>query len=483
MGEKLARVWEPEVPPRPKAPETWNKRHRYLIMAISFFLFGLVLFLPRPEGLSLAGQRASAVFVLCVLFWVFQVVPLQITSIMAIVLLPLTGVMTSTEAFSLFGNNAVFFILGAFIISAVLVECGLSTRITCIVLQKAATTPRRLRLGILLFGAFASFWISEHAVAAMMFPIVLSVVKSAELSDESRYARSLFLAMAWGCIIGGIATYLGGARNPLAMGILYEATGLKIGFMQWLIADIPVVITMLLVAILVLHARYPSEPINLKAATEILISERAKLGPITGREKGVAAVTLITILAWVFLRIWVGLAVTAMAAVAVLFILKLTSWAEVEKEVNWGVFLMYGGAITLGQALHRTGAADWAIKSMLAGSTPHPLILLAAVILISMILTEFISNVAVVSLMMPVVISLAQTMNMDPIVLTFAVALPSGLTFILPMGTPANAIALGSGYPKMYDFATAGPILILNAYILFMLAAAFWWPLLGYQVW
>jgi len=439
--------------------------------------------LPTPDGLSPEGHRAAAVFILCVLFWVFQVIPLQVTSIMAIVLLPITGVMSAPEAFSLFGNEAVFFILGAFFISAVLVESGLSTRITCLALQRAATTPRRLRLGILFFGAFASFWMSEHAVAAMMYPIVLSVVSAANLTPGSRYARSLFLAMAWGCIIGGIATYLGGARNPLAMGILFEMTGERIGFMQWLVADIPIVIVMIGVAVSVLHFHYPLEVIDLPAAARVLEQRIADLGPISGREKGVAAVTGGTIFCWVFLHGTVGLGVTAMASVAVFFILRLTSWQEVERSTNWGIFLMYGGAIALGQALSKTGAADWAVNALLHGWQPHPLILLSIVIAITMILTEFISNAAVVSLMMPVVISLAHKFQMSPLIMTFAVALPSGLTFVLPMGTPATAIALGSGYPKMKDFFRSGILLLISAYILFVLAATLWWPLLGYQVW
>jgi solute carrier family 13 (sodium-dependent dicarboxylate transporter), member 2/3/5 len=453
------------------------------MIAFAFALFGLVLVLPTPEGLSPEGHRAGAVFILCVLFWVFQIIPLQITSIMAIVLLPLTGVMSAPESFSLFGNEAVFFILGAFFISAVLVESGLSTRITCKALQRAATTPRRLRMGILFFGAFASFWMSEHAVAAMMYPIVLSVVAAAGLTPNSSYARSLFLAMAWGCIIGGIATYLGGARNPLAMGILYEMTGERIGFAQWLIADIPVVLVMLAAAVGVLHFQFPTEEIDLKRATDVLQERISNLGPMGTREKGVAAVTLGTIFCWVFLHGAISLGVTAMASVAVFFILRLTSWREIERSINWGVFLMYGGAIALGQALSKTGAADWLVHAILHDSHPHPLLLLAFLIAITMILTEFISNAAVVSLMMPVAISLARPFDMSPIILTFAVALPSGLTFILPMGTPANAIALGSGYPKPQDFFKAGAILVLFAYALFMLAAAFWWPLLGYKVW
>jgi len=480
----VSKVWEPDITPAniPRG-QRWTERYRIPMIAFAFALFGIVLLMPTPEGLSAQGHRALAVFILCVLFWGFQIIPLQITSIMAIVLLPLTGVMSGPEAFALFGNEAVFFILGAFFISAVLVESGLSTRITCQALQKAAKTPRQLRMGILLFGAFASFWMSEHAVAAMMYPIVLSVVAAAGLSPSSRYARSLFLAMAWGCIIGGIATYLGGARNPLAMGILYEMTGERIGFLQWLVADIPIVVVMLGVAVAVLHFQYPSEPIDLEKAVDVLRHRINDLGPMGNREKGVAAVTIGTIFCWVFLHGTVGLGVTAMASVAVFFILRLTSWREIERSINWGVFLMYGGAIALGQALSQTGAADWAVNAMLHGTSPHPLVLLSFVIAVTMILTEFISNAAVVSLMMPVVVSLAHTFSMSPVILTFAVALPSGLTFILPMGTPANAIALGSGYPTPNDFFRSGTLLLLAAYVMFLLAATFYWPLLGYKVW
>jgi len=480
----VGKVWEPEITkPVIDREVPWHERYRPAMVAVAFAAFGIVLLLPTPAGLTPEGQRAGAVFLLCVLFWVFQVVPLQITSIMAIVLLPITGVMSAPKAFQLFGNEAVFFILGAFIISAVLVESGLSVRITCYVLQRAARTTQRLRLGVLGLGAFASFWMSEHAVAAMMYPIVLSICSAAGLTPRSRYARSLFLAMAWGCIIGGIATYLGGARNPLAMGMLYDGLGLRIGFIQWLIADLPVVLVMLLTAVLVLQIMYPPETVNLKEASRVLTVRRNNLGPMNLREKGVAVVTLATIACWIFLHRYVGLGVTAMASVAVLFILRLTSWREIERGINWGVFLMYGGAIALGQALDRTGAADWAVKAMLRDSHPHPFFLLAFVIAISMILTEFISNAAVVSVMMPIVISLHNTFGVDPIVMTFAVALPSGLTFVLPMGTPANAIALGSGYPQANDFFKAGTILFFLAYILFLVVAAFWWPLLGYQVW
>ena len=127
---------------------------------------------PTPQGLSDAGQKALAVFALCVFYWVFNVLPLMITSMLAIILIPLSGVMTAPQAYALFGNEAVFFILGAFILAAAMMKSGLSTRIALSILRRFGTTPRLLLISVLLLNAIMAFAMSEHAVAAMNFPIV-----------------------------------------------------------------------------------------------------------------------------------------------------------------------------------------------------------------------------------------------------------------------------------------------------------------------
>ncbi len=483
-----------ERPPQPAHPiDAWPSesaealktpfavRWHYAIVALFFAIGAIVAFGPAPDGLTLPAQRTVGIFTLCAMLWISNVIPLHITSMLAILLLPLLGVMKGEEAFALFGNKAVFFILGAFVLSAVLVECGLSERITCFVFEHASQSARRLRTVIMLFCAFASFWMSEHAVAAMAFPIVMTLVRALGLKEgKSEFAKSFFFALAWGCVVGGVATYLGGARNPLAVGILTANTGVSISFLRWLSASLPLVLILLVAALLMLRYAYPEEKVDLAAARSRLHEMRAARGPVSRREIGIAVVTIMTILCWVFLYQRVELATTALAAVAALFIFRLTKWETVESGVNWGIILMYGGAIALGHALSSSGAAEWVVSRTIGRIDMPPFALIVLIGCLSLALTEVISNAAVVSVIMPVGISLAPQYGIPYEVITFAVALPSGLSYILPMGTPATAIIYGSGYLTMKDFMRMGGAMAVLSLIVFAFVAKWWWPLVGF---
>ncbi|MGA1529493.1 MAG: SLC13 family permease [Kiritimatiellia bacterium] len=474
----MVKIWDPKATQGDTGP--FLVRHHYKLALLFFALASLVAFGPAPEGLDVGAQRVLGVFVLCVCLWVTGLIPLQITSILAIILLPLLNIMSSAEAFSLFGNQAVFFILGAFIISAALIDCGLSTRLTCLALNRFTASPARLRDAVLFIGAFASFWMSEHAVAAMLFPIVLRMVQALGLKAHvSRFGQSFFFALAWGCIIGGIATYLGGARNPLAAGILFAERGIEISFIRLLSASFPIVIVALTAAWLLLRFAFPAEEVDIKAAHAELTKELSLIGPVSAREWKVGLVALLTILAWVFAYRIVGLATIALLAVAALFVLRLVRWSDIESNVNWGIILMYGGAIALGSALHTTGASAWLVGNTIGqyDLTPFQLILILGIL--SLVLTEFISNAAVVSVLMPVGLGLADTMGLSLEAVTLAIALPSGLSYVMPMGTPATAIAFSSGYIPRGRFIRFGFLMNLFSLIAFILVAWLYWPTIG----
>jgi len=474
----MVKIWEPKASQGSTAP--FLVRHHYVLLAAFMVLAAMVAFGPSPEGLNTNAQRVLGVFTLCACLWVTGLIPLQITSILAIILLPLLNIMSSAQAFSLFGNQAVFFILGAFILSAALIDCGLSTRLTCIALNRFCSSPMRLRDSILFIGAFASFWMSEHAVAAMLFPIVLNIVRAFGMKPmESRFGQSFFFALAWGCIIGGIATYLGGARNPLAAGILFAERGIDISFMRLFSASFPIVLLMLGAAWGILRICFPLEPVNTDMARQQLHKEIEQIGPLSRREIRVGLISLATILAWVFAYKLMGLATIALLAVALLFMFRLVKWSEIESNVNWGIILMYGGAIALGSALHTTGASLWIVENTLGNYnlTPFQLILIIGVL--SLALTEFISNAAVVSVMMPIGLGLAVTTGLSPEAVTLAIALPSGLSYVLPMGTPATAIAYSSGYISRWRFIKYGLIMNTLSLIAFILVTWLYWPLIG----
>jgi sodium-dependent dicarboxylate transporter 2/3/5 len=436
-----------------------------------------------PEGLTEQGKRALAVFSVCVLFWVLNVLPLMITSLMAIVLIPLTGVLSPSQAYGLFGNEALFFILGAFILAACLMKSGLSTRIALAVLDRFGRTPHGLLRSVLLLNVVMAFFMSEHAVAAMNFPIIAEMTKVLRLPGRrSQYGKALFLAMAWGSTIGGVATLLGGARAPLAIGILRETTGKSFTFFEWSAAIFPLVIALTVIAYLLLLWFFPIDIDNVQAADEVVHERRLGLGRMRYQERTVGLVMLGTLGAWIFLGEEFGLANVAIASVVVLFLLRLVRWSEIEGYVNWGVLLMYGGAICLGAALSRSGAAIWVAQSTVSEGASSGTAVVLVLSAVSLLLTEAISNSAVVAMVLPMSLGMADQLGLDPRVLALTIAVPAGLAFTLPIGTPANAIAYSSGYISLREMIVPGAVLNLCAWLCFSLMAALYWPLLGLYI-
>lgn len=460
-----------------------SKGLRPAVLVSAFILFLIIVNLPTPAGLTPEGQKALAIFFVSIMLWVTHALPLMITSLLVVILFPLTGVLDSRESYALFGNEAIFFILGAFILASGIMRSGLSTRLAVKALRHFGRSPNFLILNFLFLSAFLSFFMSEHAVAAMMFPIVFEVVDALKLRPmQSRYGKALFLAMAWGCVIGGIATFLGGARAPLALGILNQTTGESIGFVDWALAALPTVLIMLVLAYFMLIKMFPSEIADVQQARIALKNKKQDLGKISKRERKLGFLMLFTILCWIIFGEQLGLANIAIAAVVIAFALKLLDWKEVEEDVNWGIFLMYGGAICLGFAMDMTGAAHWLADKSLGFFVESPFALVLSLCFISLFLTEAISNTAVVALMMPLAIGLAQDFHIDTKVITMILTIPSGLALQLPMGTPATAIAFSSGYVRLRDTIVGGMILKLLAFGIFILSVYFYWPLLGFQL-
>jgi sodium-dependent dicarboxylate transporter 2/3/5 len=457
-----------------------ERTYRPAILLAGLVAFLSVLTMPRPEGLSAAGQSALAVFVVCVLFWVTNVLPLMVTSLLAMVALPTTGVLPAKEAYSLFGNEAVFFILGAFILAAALMKCGLSTRMAVSVLRRFGHTPRTLLLSMFLMNAFMSFFMSEHAVAAMTFPITLEIAAVLRLHPyRSNYARALFLSLAWGTSIGGVATLLGGGRAPLAIGMLRETTGDTFSFLAWSVMAAPLVVILLVVGWVIINFFFPIDIVSVRDADAIIEEKSLRMGRLSLREKMVGTIMLATLTAWIIGGEEFGLASIALGAVVVIFLIGIFDWHDLEKNVNWGVLLMYGGAISLGAALNRSGAAAWMATTLVSGWATSPITILAMLAAVSIVLTEAMSNSAVVALLLPVAFGIAQSFGIDPRAMAPAIALTAGLGFTMPVGTPANAIAYSSGYLRMRDMVVPGVLLSIASWASFMLVALYWWPLLG----
>jgi len=456
------------------------RSRRLISLVAGVLLFWWIFSAETPAGLTREGQKALAIFALCVFYWVFDVFPLMITSLLAIVLLPLTGVLTSREAYAQFGNEAVFFILGAFILAAAMMRSGLSARLALWVLRRYGHRPVTMLRAVFLVNGILSFFMSEHAVAAMTFPTVVEVAAALRLvRGRSHYGRALFVSMAWGTSIGGVATLLGGARAPLALGILREVTGKSYSFVEWAAANLPLVLVLLALGWGIIRLFFPLDLADVSPAERALEEKFLALGRMTLQERLVGAVMAVTVGLWIALGEEYGLANIALGAVVALFALRVVRWRDVEGYVNWGLILMYGGAICLGSTLSRTGAAAWVAKETIAIWASGPASLVFCLSAAAIAITEVMSNSATVAILMPVALAAAGPFGVDPRVMAPVIAVPAGLSFLLPIGTPANAIAYSSGFLRLRDMAVPGLLLNLTALAVFNLLVWWYWPLLG----
>ncbi|MEE2986390.1 MAG: DASS family sodium-coupled anion symporter [Nitrospinota bacterium] len=460
-------------------------RMRRLLLLGSFFLIFLYLLEQEgPADLSLGGYKVLCLFFLCVSLWATNLIPLSITSLFAIAAIPMLGIMDASQVYSFFGNKAVFFILGVFILSAAMIASGLSSRLSMWVLENWGSSPSNLVGAIYLFAGVSSCFMSEHAVAAMMFPLVMEIVTAMNLNrNDSVFGKSLFFALAWGCIIGGATTVLGGGRVPLAVEILEKATHgeSSIGVLQYSQLSFPLIILLFVAGWVVLKTMFPPDVESVEAARKILKQKSMNMGIVTFQEKGVASVMMVTLFFWFVYGETFGIANIALISIVVLFIFNFVNWKMVEPHVNWAIILLYGGAICLGQVMAESGAALWLARNIFEETIHSAGIFLVAVGVLSMLLTSFMSNSAVIAVLLPPALSMCQTYEISPAVAAMSVILPSNFAFMLPIATPASALAYSSRFLSIGEMIRSGFVLSIFGILSYLFLLFIYWPLVGFQ--
>jgi len=460
-----------------------SKTIKYTLLGLGLLAGAFLLLMSPPDGLSTEGARCLGVAVICFTLWVFQSIPLAATSLLAIILLPTFNILGSTQVFSYFGNSAVFFLLGVFILSGAIIRTGLSKRMAFLFIRHFGRSPTGILFGVTFTCAVFALFMPAHGVAAMMFPVVLEITSVLGLEKgSSTLGKSLFLALAWGSVVGGIGTYLGGARVPLAAEFLRETYGTRIDFLSWAAAAMPIAIILTILVFFALRWRFPSELSDVSIAQTFLSDELKHMGRLSTAELRTALVVMCAILGWVFAGHRIGLAVISIAAAVGVFVLRIAKWNEVADYINWGVIVMYGGAIALGKALYETQSIEWLVGRIMSGVDFSPWLLIALLSALSILLTEAISNAAAVVILVPLSYGFVATTGISPEILTMVVTIPAGLAFCLPVGTPPNAIAFSSGYYHLRDSFGLGFFIKIAAWCIFFLVARFIWPLVGFSV-
>lgn len=444
-----------------------------------------------PEGLSEAGWRTSGAAALMAVLWMTEAVPIPVTALLPLVLFPALHLSDIREAATPYANPLIFLFLGGFIIALAMQRWNLHRRVAITLIGALGTQPSRIVGGVLLASALISMWVSNTATALMMFPIALSAVQlvPAHLRDTPAlrsFGVALMLAVAYGATIGGMGTLIGTPPNALLAGYIDNVYHIKIGFGQWMLLGVPLVMISLPVVYFVLtRISFRLDGSELPGMADLLASERAKLGAFSRGEKWVTVVFAGTALAWIFQPMiarslpLVSDTTIAMTGAILLFLIPINlrrgqfvmTW-EATKGLPWDVLLLFGGGLSLAGNIEKHGLAKY-LGVLCSGLDGLPVIAAVAIICFGILmLTELTSNTATAAAFLPIAASVAVGMGENPLLFMIATALAANCSFMLPVGTPPNAIVFGSGLIRLPEMARAG--LLLNLIFVPLIVGLVW---------
>ncbi len=461
----------------------------------------LISMMPPPDGLSVEGLRVGALLVWMAVWWSTEAIPIPATSLLPIIGLPLIGGATPGQAIEAYMTTTVGLLMGGFVVAMGIERWNLHKRIALNIVAASGDRLKLIAAGFMLATALISAWISNTATTIMMVPIALSVAMST--GDKSgHFSKALLLGICYASSIGGVATPIGTPTNLIAIKWLEENTGATIGFPQWMAFGVPAMLVLLPFAWFVvtrsMKAPAASAPGN-SSAQETVHRELKAMGGITTQEARVAMIFGLVALLWVS-RVevqkllenvpgfgWVQ-SVTDMGIAifgAVLTFLvpagggekrSILTWEEAEK-LPWGVLLLFGGGISIGRAVSRTGLSEW-IGSQLGFLEGAPAILIVLVVVILVVyLTEVTSNVATMTTLAPILGSFALGLGVAPEALLGPAAVAASCAFMLPVATAPNAIVYASGRVTMRDMIMAGFWINVGAVIIITLIGTYLAPL------
>lgn len=447
-------------------------------------LFALLAFGPTAPGLEGPPQRALAIMALCATWWLTTPLALPVTSFLGLALIPILGVLDKNRAMELFGNQAVFFVVAAFIVAAVAVRTGLSTRVALFALKRVGHSEDAVAAGTLVVAAALTSVIISHAVAALLLPIVIEIVRAMNLGPGSRFARRLLLSMAWGTICGSNLTLMSCARSSLSMGmysswIESRGGGVPIGFFEFSLATILPALASLIVAYYALRLFHPPEGLSVEPAVNRLAERATALGRVSRDELITGCVIIGMVAALVVFGKQYGLGTIALASAAVLFITRVGRWEATEGHVNWGVALLYGGAIAVAAAIEETKAVDMLVTMYLPIHEIPVWLLIVLCTALTIVITAFVSNAAAIALLLPICMTVAGEVGINPRAIAILLPVAAGLDFSLPVSTPAMAMVFGTGYLRTQDSVIPGVVTSIVSTALTLLFAWLLWPMMG----
>jgi sodium-dependent dicarboxylate transporter 2/3/5 len=433
-----------------------------------------MLLLPAPAGMPIEAWRTTAVVVLMATWWMTQALPLTATALIPFLAFPLFGIMDANETAAAYYSPILFLVLGGAIIALAIERTGLHRRLALAIVSRGGSTPAAMLLAFMAATAILSFIVSNTATTLIMIPIAVAVLKAAEVpaGHTGGFAGALAMGIAFAASIGGLGTLVGSPTNAIAAGIIERSTGLRIDFLTWATYGLPLVALAIPLCWFILLKVQRVQPTDFDPD-----AARAGIGEARAwstAEKRLVPVIAAVVAAWVMLPLISAYvpanALTdgtiAIAGALLLFVIPdgtgraLLNWDEANRA-PWAVIMLFGGGLALAAGIGASGLDDWLGTALQPLRQVHPLVVALVLVALVVLITEFASNVAAASGVIPVVAGIIAATGIDPILLALPAAWAASWGFMLPSGTGPNAIAWATGHIALPRMLKAGLILDL----------------------
>ncbi|GAJ98202.1 DASS family sodium-coupled anion symporter [Geomicrobium sp. JCM 19055] len=475
-----------------------------LLLGPTLFILTMAFF--NPEGLASEARAVLAVTLWIATWWVTEALPIPATSLLPLILLPTTGALEGSAVASSYGDDVIFLFLGGFFIATAMEKWNLHKRMALLIISLIGTSTQRILLGFMVATGFISMWVSNTAAVMMMIPMGLAItaqVASAlkdkpEEKDFPKFEKSLIFGIGYAGTIGGVGTLIGTPPNIILAGQMREIFGIEISFATWMLFGIPVVAIMLFFTWFYLgRIAFKTEIKSLPGGKAVIQDERKSLGKTSYEEWMVGIVFLFAAFMWVtrtffwdyengiILNIQ-GLSDGLIAVLAAVLLFSIPAsrakggrilvWSD-SRDIPWGVLLLFGGGLAIAQGFTASGLSDWLGQQLTILDGFNLLIIISAATILIMILTEITSNTATATMILPVVAALAIALNVHPFALMIPCAMAANMAFMLPVGTPPNAIMFGTGKLKIIEMVKTGFFVNIVATIIIIFGVYYAVPL------